>query len=109
MNFLNLLLFTLCQTTPPAITTPDNAPNDSVYGIISILIIIILSILVIALICYVIALSREIKKLKKSSNTTEEHLKLISEFNKLSDEEKETALKMLQGLNSKNWIPTKNC
>ena len=93
MNFLNLLLFTLCQTTPPAITTPDNAP---------ILIIIILSILVIALICYVIALSREIKKLKKSSNTTEEHLKLISEFNKLSDEEKETALKMLQGLNSKN-------
>ena len=101
MNFLQLLLFNLCETTPPALTTPDNVPDDSVYGIISVLIIIILSILVIALICYIIALSREIKKLKKSSYTTEEQQKLLSEFDKLSEEEKETALKMLQGLNSK--------
>ena len=109
MNFLNLLLFTLCQTTPPVITTPDNNSGSSELEIFLAILISVLFIAVVILIVVTAILAslnkrlkREISDIENTSNLSEEHLKLISEFNKLSDEEKETALKMLQGLNSKN-------
>lgn len=108
MSILQLLLITLCQTTPPVITTPDNNSGNSELEIFLAILISVLFITVVILIVVTAVLASlnkrlkgEISDIETTSNLSKEHLKLISEFNKLSNEDKETALKLIQGLNSK--------
>lgn len=103
MNLKQLLSDGFGGTTPPAITTPDDtgSPNALFFGVMDLLTIIILAIVVIALICALVSKSRELKKTKKLTELTEEQQKLLSDFDKLSDDDKKTALKIINNLNSK--------